>query len=386
MIQQDTVIIGGGIAGLWLLNRLRQQNKAVILIENNALGGIQSIASQGIIHGGTKYALTGQLSAAAKAIGEMPQRWQDCLQGCGDIDLKAVEISAQHQYLWSTGQLHSNISGFFASKMMKSRMTSIPKSEMPEIFQLSAFKGQLYQLNERVLNPQSLMRVLAEKVKPYCLYQDMIKIEKQSNGFLLSFKNHPSIQVKQLILTAGQGNAGLLKQIGMKQPKQQIRPLQMLMLKGNLFPITAHCLGTSTTPKVTITSAHEQDQTVWYLGGQLAEEGVGLDSKSHIEKGKACLAKNLSWVDISKCQWASFKINRAEVKMDGNKRPSDVFIEKNNHLITAWPTKLALTPRLVDQILDRLDPIANATKDHDFTIQSPPFARLPWQNIQWETP
>ena len=68
----DIAIFGAGIAGLWTLARLRQSGYRVATFERHALGGVQSIASQGIIHGGTKYALTGKLTGSAMAIGEMP--------------------------------------------------------------------------------------------------------------------------------------------------------------------------------------------------------------------------------------------------------------------------------------------------------------------------
>ena len=68
----DIAIFGAGIAGLWTLAHLQQAGYRVALFERHALGGVQSIASQGIIHGGTKYALTGKLTGSAMAIGEMP--------------------------------------------------------------------------------------------------------------------------------------------------------------------------------------------------------------------------------------------------------------------------------------------------------------------------
>ena len=46
------IIIGGGIAGLWMLNRLRAEGYDVMLLEKNQLGAGQTIASQGMIHGG----------------------------------------------------------------------------------------------------------------------------------------------------------------------------------------------------------------------------------------------------------------------------------------------------------------------------------------------
>ena len=63
-IHSDIIIFGGGIAGLWLLGRLREAGYSALLLESRALGGVQTSASQGIVHGGTKYALTGKLTGA----------------------------------------------------------------------------------------------------------------------------------------------------------------------------------------------------------------------------------------------------------------------------------------------------------------------------------
>ena len=83
LITTDVVIIGAGIAGLWLHNRLNNMGFHALLLENNTIGNAQTLSSQGIIHGGTKYALNGILSKATQAIGAMPARWQACLKGTG---------------------------------------------------------------------------------------------------------------------------------------------------------------------------------------------------------------------------------------------------------------------------------------------------------------
>ena len=59
IISSDVVIIGAGIAGLWLHNRLNQMGFHAILLENDTIGNAQTLSSQGIIHGGAKYALNG---------------------------------------------------------------------------------------------------------------------------------------------------------------------------------------------------------------------------------------------------------------------------------------------------------------------------------------
>ncbi len=115
-IETDIVIVGGGIAGLWLLNRLREEHYSAILLESKALGSGQTNKSQGIIHGGIKYALQGVLSPSTESIANMPKVWRDCLTGKGNVDLSNVKILSERQYLWSTGSLTSKLAGFFAEK------------------------------------------------------------------------------------------------------------------------------------------------------------------------------------------------------------------------------------------------------------------------------
>ncbi|MBF2983044.1 FAD-dependent oxidoreductase, partial [Pseudomonas aeruginosa] len=71
-LSTDILIVGGGIAGLWLNARLRRAGYATVLVESASLGGGQSVKSQGIIHGGAKYALHGALTGASEAIADMP--------------------------------------------------------------------------------------------------------------------------------------------------------------------------------------------------------------------------------------------------------------------------------------------------------------------------
>jgi len=102
----DVLILGGGIAGLWLLADLRAQGVNALLATDE-LGKGQTIASQGIIHGGTKYALTGKVTGATLAIGDMPRLWRAALQGEGTVDLSKVNVLTESQLLWTSGGIGS---------------------------------------------------------------------------------------------------------------------------------------------------------------------------------------------------------------------------------------------------------------------------------------
>ena len=88
----DIVIFGGGIAGLWMLKRLHLAGYQAILLEKDQLGAGQTLASQGIVHGGLKYALSGNLGKAANTISDMPSRWRNCLAGNDVLDLSGVRV------------------------------------------------------------------------------------------------------------------------------------------------------------------------------------------------------------------------------------------------------------------------------------------------------
>src|SRR5277367_5149340 len=104
-LQYDAIVFGGGIAGLWVANALKREGFNVILIENDKLGAGQTLASQGMIHGGQKYVLRGVGTAHAAAIAKMPERWESCFAGRGEIDLRGVKFLSDAQVMWPAGAL-----------------------------------------------------------------------------------------------------------------------------------------------------------------------------------------------------------------------------------------------------------------------------------------
>ena len=380
----DIVIFGGGVAGLWLLNRLRQAGYQTLLLENEALGAGQTRFSQGIIHGGTKYALTGKLTASSESIFAMPQIWRDCLQGKGEVDLSSVTILSEHQYMWSTPSLLSRLSGFFASRVVRGRMLAVKKDHYPSAFKNKKFKGKVYQLDEPVLDAASVIRALAKpNISNIMQIKSMTHFSEKKLCVETSAGDIWNITAEKIILSAGKGNADLLKQMGCAKPEMQLRPLQMVMVRGGLpEKLYAHCLGASVNPRITITSSEDkQGNIVWYLGGQLAEDGINRTSEEQISKAKKELQSLMPWLNFSAMQWAALNIDRAEPKQKEGQRPSTSYFYEENKIITAWPTKLALAPNLANDVLKHLEK-QNITKSTvsempEFTHAS--IANLPWQ-------
>jgi glycerol-3-phosphate dehydrogenase len=365
VVEADVVIIGGGIAGLWLLNRLRQQGVSVILFESNTLGGGQTNTAQGIIHGGIKYALQGVLTPAAQAIFNMPTIWKQCLKGNGEIDLANVPVLSTNQYLWSTGSLSSKLTAFFAGLALKNTMQVVNKQDYPEIFRVPQFRGQVYSLAEMVIDVHALTRELVKpnqdvifKIDP----MDEANLQLDESDRLISLRVRtaplPSMEVKaqKYIFTAGGGNELLINKLKNKSVKIQRRPLHMVMVKHHYtYPFFGHCLGMSTVPRITITTHQMHDGSpVWYLGGQIAEEGMQRTPDAQIRVVQKELAELFPWLDFSRSEFKTFLVDRVESLQPDGKRPDSCFLKEIENMILAWPTKLALAPLLAEKIIQNL--------------------------------
>lgn len=359
----DIAIFGGGIAGLWLLNRFQAAGYETILLESASLGEAQTLASQGIIHGGLKYALSGSLTKSANTIAGMPQRWRQCLAGDDEVDLTGCRILSDDYYMWSDAGIRSKLKTFFGSKSLQGRVETVQADQYPPVFQQSTIKGSLYKLPDFVVDTGSLLEVLSSRHKerifhlgtcPYSFEQDesgQVSTVTVSNG-----ERKIVIKPQRFIFAAGKGNQGLIENAELSSVQSQLRPLKMTYLKCAELPrIFVHCIGDnfSLTPKLTITShSDSHGDTVWYLGGELAESGVNRSDHEQILEAKKLLASLFPWIDLSSSSWNCFDIDRAEANVGNNYRPEGAFFKEEDKCIVAWPTKLTLSPSLADKLLD----------------------------------
>ncbi|CAM4444553.1 MAG: putative FAD-dependent oxidoreductase [Legionellaceae bacterium] len=352
-IKTDILIIGAGIAGLWLLNRLKQLGYNAILLENNSIGSGQTIASQGIIHGGAKYSLTGKLNAATDMVADMPQFWRNCIQGIGNVDLTGVNILSEHQYLWSTQTLASRMAAFFGSKTLRSKIQALDRDTFPSFFQHALFKGKVYELQEIVIDIPSLLKKLTQQYASFILHTPSLNLKFDDQGNVIQCEaylndNTPILfEAQTYLLTAGAGNETLLKN-AIKPIAMQRRPLQMAIVKHPyLQPLYAHCISMHTKPRVTITTHYTtQGEMIWYIGGLLAENGVHQTSQELIHNTHLELKTLFPWIDLSNATITTYPIDRAEPAQKEGQLPGEVYAKIDKNIITAWPVKLALAPKL----------------------------------------
>lgn len=384
VLSTDVLIVGGGVAGLWLAARLRSQGYSTLLVESASLGGGQSVKSQGIIHGGAKYALHGALTGASEAIADMPRRWREALAGDGELDLRPVRLLSDAHYLWSPGSLAGNITSFFASKAVRGRVDQVKGEALPPALQHPKFKGKVYRLAELVLDVPSLIQRLADLAGDGLLAGHAIEPLREGDELVGLVVDGRAIRAQRIVLSAGAGNEALLQALGIQQPGMQRRPLHMVMVKApSLKPLYAHCLGGGPKPRVTVTTHPAADgQWVWYLGGDIAEaDGVARNEAEQIAAAEKELRDLLPWIDLSAAQWATLRVDRAEPSQSGLVRPDNAFLADQGRLLVGWPTKLALAPDFADRVIAALE------RDGVQPTQQPPLPELPRPSLAqpvWE--
>jgi len=401
VIEKDALIIGGGIAGLWLLNRLKSASYQVMLLDKNPLGSGQSVASQGMIHGGIKYALTGSLTSATAAIADMPAHWRACLSGQGDVDLRGTRLLSEHYYMWPRNSLRSRLNAFLGSKALRGKVSTVKTADYPAFFK-GRINGPLYELSDIVLDVPSLLYCLSERYRSdiKLVSPQNLSFEHAEDGSIreLHYRHQDQdyvIRAKRYLICSGEGSAELLKKMlpDAALPdhlQMQLRPLQMTLLKHNLKdPLYVHCVADqlSTTPEVTITSHQCSDgKTAWYLGGELAESGTDRSPDEQIVSARNKLAELFPWVDLSLAQWHSFYIQRAEAKTPDGLRPETASIHTHRNVVLCWPSKLTLAPHLGQQLIDHFhtEGIYPGSEYHNPDLSGWPFPGLaspPWETM-----
>ncbi len=355
-LHTDIAIIGGGIAGLWTLDQLRNRGYSAVLFEQEALGSHKTKASQGKIHAGIKYALGGALSGSSEAISQMPEVWRDCLQGRGKVNLQGSRVLSEDFYLWSSAGLQSRLTSFFASKMLRGRVEKLRAADYPQTFRDPAFRGQVYRLVDLVLDVPSVIETLARQQQEAIFTIDWNQAALEVHGGNACIRlPQCTVVPRRLILAAGIGNEKLIADLGASTPVMQRRPLQQVLFRHQYQePLYAHCMGGNPSPRLTISSHHtSKGEPVWYLGGDLATEGTEDEPEVLIDKAQRELADLMPWIDFGETEWRTVKLDRAEPRQSALLRPDQAFVGELDSVantLAAWPTKLTLSPDLANSI------------------------------------
>jgi glycerol-3-phosphate dehydrogenase len=395
----DAVIVGGGAAGMWLLDRLSRQGCHVVLLESRALGAGQTLASQGIIHGGLKYTLKGLMTPSAKSIRGMPNVWRNALLGRGMPNLTHTRLRSECCYLWRTDGL-SSWAGMLGARLgLQVKPETLPTEDRPPA--LAHVMGVVARLAEQVICPASFLTDLLQQYRDRILRidEDGLRFELHSPGEVAAVHivspddgREYMLQPRHVVFTAGKGNSRLRKLAGLEEAVMQRRPLHMTLARGDLPPLNGHCVDGAQT-RVTITSeVNAAGRTVWQIGGQVAEAGVSMTEHELTRYVRAELLAVLPGIALQNVEWSTYLVDRAEGLMPHGGRPETIQVLCAGNVTTGWPTKLALAPALAEEIAARISPEASQKVFDPSPLVDwprPAVGLLPWEEAArtwWRLP
>lgn len=377
-IDVDVAIVGAGIAGLWLGNLLAQRGLSLAICESGAIGGTQTMASQGIIHGGLKYALGERAPGASKALAAMPDRWRGCVAGHGEIDLQGVPVLARHMHLFAPN-VNTGVQALFAGDPVARQCRPLDAKATPPYL-----RGALAETDDFVVGVPALIRRLGEplldRMIPTAVTPDALVAGPQGIAAITTRDAH--ISARAFVFAAGSGNESLAWRAGFADVSVAQRPLRQTSVRLHTrHSVFAHCLasreGFDAGPDMTITS---HDDTL-YIGGKVAEDGAERSHAEQVAVVRRLLKSMFPAIDLSGARFGTHCLVRAEPR-----QRDDALAVRHGNCVHCLPLKLSLAPRLGDMttmLLEDVQPHANAWTGHrtrpTLPWAQPPFSETPSQ-------
>ena len=344
----DVGIVGAGIGGLWLANLLQRRGLSVAVCDANGIGGAQTIASQGIVHSGLKYALGKSAGPAAKSLATMPARWRACLRGDGEVDLRGTKVLAEHMHLFSA-TTNARLRALLAKPLV-----AAPAKRLDARRVAPFHRGTLLALDDFVLDVPSLIRRLAAPMQQRFValrLAPQMLVPSAAGIASIRFKGQ-EIRAGAFVFAAGDGNEALGAAAGFADVAMLRRPLyQVVVTLTRPIPLFAHCLLATfgTEPDMTITS----HGNALVIGGRVASDPEP-SSAERIDAVRHGLASILPAIDLTGATFRTFAAVRAEPARHGLWDSGDVFAERRGNCVLCWPVKLSLAPRLGDVVMNLL--------------------------------
>lgn len=384
-VRAQALVCGGGIAGLWTLRRLVAQGFDACLVEADALGSKQTLGAQGILHRGLKYSLVGVGQAVTETLRTLPQRWLDCVDGGGELELAKSCVRARRQCLWAEASWLAGMAARVGAAVMQSGVRKLSDAEWPAALANGGYRGAVYELDEPVLDVKTVLESLLEPVRDRVFKGEITGLERAADGRALAVHG-PGFRIEgdAFIFTAGAGNERAVVDLGLGRQTTQRRPLKQLMVRGRLPTLFGHCLKADPKPVVTITTHALNGGSLWYLGGGVAERNALQSDETAIRDAALTLRTLFPLMDWTDMEWAAWSVDRAEPNASG-RLPDGPALSVVSNAAVCWPAKFVCAPLLADQAADFVGRLIQPAQGPATRWPLPQAAvgSYPWETAVW---
>ncbi len=388
-VHRQVIIVGAGIAGLWTLRHLVAAGFDAVLLEKDAIGSGQTLGAQGILHGGVKYGLDGSNRDIAAKLRNLPPVWLDCLAGKREPSLLAAHTLSACQHLWAADSWLAKVGATVGARAMQGEVRKLSREAWPEALRAGGHKGSVYELEETVIEVKSVLAALAGPVRDRIFRGGIDGFEPTPGGGLQAvISEGVRLTADVFLFTAATGNEAAAEAAGFGQATAQRRPLKQVMVRGQLPILYGHCVTATPKPVVTITSHPLGQDTVWYLGGGVAEDATVLsdrDAMLNARKKLSGIFPDQSWEGLA---WSCWSVDRAEPNAASRLPDGPALLERGATAL-AWPTKLVYAPALAELALDftRRHAVPGVVSGTPVPVPLPlaGIGQYPWETAVWQS-
>jgi hypothetical protein len=252
--------------------------------------------------------------------------------------------------------------------------------------------GEVLSLGETVIDPRSLLGELAKPHANLLLKGSVTSVRENAHDVEIEIESSRRVLVRarHLIVTAGLGNQDILGLAHVVDSPMQQRPLRQAMIRGALPMVFGHCIDGAKT-RITVTSDcidGAETDVVWHVGGQIAEDGPAMSESAFAAYAMDEIKKCIPALSFEGCEFASYKVTRAEPRTGDGRRPPKAFTHTSGRITTIWPVKLVLAPLAATAMMNQLQQIPRATHEHiqwPADLPRPELAQRPWETATWSS-
>jgi glycine/D-amino acid oxidase-like deaminating enzyme len=408
VISPDVLIIGGGVAGLWLLNDLHR-DYATLLLERETLGGGQTCHSHVYIHRGHVYKESqADLITALQGVTET---WNERLE-----DRQLRKVTEWSYFVWSNAADADQRAKLWSSFQLDGFQECRDDPTCARVFK-RAIVDRAFRCPEAALNGEELVDALRRDVDQYIRHIQAVDHIEADTGDRRVKEIHITMAAGErlviapgaLVLAAGRGNQALLDLVYKRSgtppevegvgPEQQIRKAHMLVVKGELEPLAA--VLPDLAGLFIVSRQCEDGQVAWLISDHRSEL---IKSRADWEKYDAqwWLPKVLEFLefvapryfalaDRPNLQWGVYEAPKAERKSSENEVgsageiPHEEKVEQFEfvNLFVIWPTKLTLAPKTSEEVRHRLHAQRTITTPNPYGQEN--SLPTPWTD-SWQKP
>lgn len=353
-VHVDVLFVGGGIAGLWLLNCVRQAGYSALLVESERIGAGQSGASQGFVVHRPRTGATLPTDKEAAELASVVGRWRALLDGGEVPDLSTVRVLSEHPLRWTIPEAHKR--GLLDRLLRRGAPAAEAPAEtgfdIPGILRHPMRRGSLGTQAGFIVDNRSLLGALLDPVREALLYTQGAAVMARDGGFNLRIEDRDPVVVRarRTVYTTGVG-ANLLGSVSL-----QVWHQQMVMVRGEGLADDLYVNAVDVTGRRLFNISAHRDaagRPVWYYGGAMVESGQQVDAAQQIRNCRRDLAAHFPWLALSGLEYAAHRVDRAAVRLRNGLALLPQLRTEGQHVV-AWPTNLSTMPLLGDRMLAML--------------------------------